>query len=98
MEQIESFNESRWTEVDVWTVLIEFDAHASKSENINSIVSDLSEMIGRPLSTSEEGDIRQILSDANPIMWELRIAGPSEDERARVQREIIRVLKPPLQG
>lgn len=94
MEQIDSFRESQWTAVDVWSALIEFDGRASNSENIDNIVSRLSGMMGRPLSASEEGDIRQILNDANPIMWELRIAGPSEDERTRVQREILRVLKP----
>jgi hypothetical protein len=92
---MEKVGESQpWTAVDVWSALIEFDEHASKSENVDSIVSDLSEMVGRPLSVGEESDIRRILNDANPIMWELRIAGPSEDERARVQGEILRILKP----
>lgn len=83
-----------WTETHIWSALLDFEQDDPRDVQIESVIDALDTTIDCPLEPDERAMLVDILQRAHPIMWRHRIAGPSEIERKRVQREIVKLFQP----
>ncbi len=83
-----------WTETHIWSALLNFEQDDAREAQIESVIDTLDSTIDCPLEPEERAMLVDILQKADSVMWTVRIAGPSEVERKRVLREIVKLFQP----